>query len=175
MQNIFYKKWFWGLWEYCGYLVIEILYETTWKWTMYFKYINLWAFDVGLPLCYNIGDYLIFVTMSVWRVITPSLWWWTRLEPFTLHGSSKSLGVWVRPLPIGPKDHMQKGCCMTRHSLPFTRGIVNPWVCRWGYVEPIDHMQKMYYMAHYPILPMGGECNNHNIPHGLSISLITCL
>ena len=29
----------------------------------------------------------------------------------------KSLSVWVRPLPIGPKDHMQKGYCATRHSL----------------------------------------------------------
>ena len=67
MQNIYDKKWFWGLWEYCGYLVIEILYETTWKWTMYFKYINLWVFDVVLPLCYDIGDYSVFVMMSVWR------------------------------------------------------------------------------------------------------------
>ena len=23
---------------------------------------NLWAFDVGLPLCYDVGDYLFFVT-----------------------------------------------------------------------------------------------------------------
>ena len=84
MQNIYDKKWFWGLWEYCGYLVIEILYETTWKWTMYFKYINLWVFDVVLPFCHDIGDYPVFVMMSMWRpylcddyicVTTPSVWW----------------------------------------------------------------------------------------------------
>ena len=68
MQNIYDKKWFWGLWEYYGCLVIEIFYETTWKWTVYFKYINLWAFDVVLPLCHDIGDCHICVTIaSVWR------------------------------------------------------------------------------------------------------------
>ena len=25
---------------------------------------NLWAFDVGLPLCYDVGDYPVFVTTS---------------------------------------------------------------------------------------------------------------
>ena len=58
--------------------IIEISYETTWKWTVYFKYINLWAFDVVLPLCHDIGDYPVFVTTTfVWRpvyVTTPSMW-----------------------------------------------------------------------------------------------------
>ena len=79
MQNIYDKKWFCELWEYCGYLVIEIFYEITWKWTMYFKYISLWAFDVVLPLCHDIGDYPVCVTtMFVWRLVcvtTPSVWW----------------------------------------------------------------------------------------------------
>ena len=34
-----------------------------------------------------------------------------------MHDASKSLSVWVRLLPIGPKDHMQKGNCVMRHSL----------------------------------------------------------
>ena len=34
-----------------------------------------------------------------------------------MHDTGKSLSVWVKPLPIGPKDHMQKGYCATRHSL----------------------------------------------------------
>ena len=124
MQNIFDKK-FWGLWEHCEYLVIEISYETTWKWTMYLNTFNLWAFDVNFPLCYDVGDYLVFVTTSLWRVITPSLWHMltpsscrqVRLEAPTLHDTGKSLSVWVRPLFIGPKDHMQKGYCTTCHSL----------------------------------------------------------
>ena len=29
----------------------------------------------------------------------------------------KSLIVWVRLPPIRPKDHMQKGYCVTRHSM----------------------------------------------------------
>ena len=69
MQNTYDKKWFWGPWEYYVYLVIEIFYETTWKWTIYFKYINLWAFDVDLSLCHDIGDYPVCVTTSfVWRL-----------------------------------------------------------------------------------------------------------
>ena len=40
-----------------------------------------------------------------------------RLETNTLHDTGKSLSVWVRPLSIGPKDHMQKGYYATRHSL----------------------------------------------------------
>ena len=43
----------------------------------------------------------------------------------------KSLSVWVRPLPIWPKDHMQKGYCATRHSLLPMRGrgkLLSVWV-----------------------------------------------
>ena len=82
-----------------------------------FEYINLWAFDVGLPLCYDVGDYPVLVTTSLWHVITPSSWWQTKLEAPTLHDMGKSLSMWVRLLPIWPKDHMQKGYCVTRHSL----------------------------------------------------------
>ena len=59
--------------------IIEIFYETTWKWTMYFKYINVWAFDVVLPLCHDIGDYPLFVrTTFVWWPVfvrTTFVWW----------------------------------------------------------------------------------------------------
>ena len=34
-----------------------------------------------------------------------------------MYDTGKSLSVWVRPLPRGPKDHMQKGYYATRHSL----------------------------------------------------------
>ena len=34
-----------------------------------------------------------------------------------MYDTSKSMSVWVRPLLIGPKDHMQKGYCATCHSL----------------------------------------------------------
>ena len=34
-----------------------------------------------------------------------------------MYDTGKSLRVWVRLLPIGPKDHMQKGYCVTCHSL----------------------------------------------------------
>ena len=92
---------------------------------MYLNTFNLCAFDADLPLCYDVGDYPVFMTTSLWRVITPSLWhvitpssWWqAKLEAPTLHDMGKSLSVWVRLLPIGPKDHMQKGYCVTRHSL----------------------------------------------------------
>ena len=50
-------------------------------------------------------------------VITLSWWQQTKLETHTLHDTGKSLSVWVRPLPIWPKDHMQKGYYVTRHSL----------------------------------------------------------
>ena len=101
---------------------------------------NLWAFDLVLPLCYYTGDYPIFVTASVWRVNTPSLWrviilsfwWWTKLEHLSLHDAGKSLSVWVRPLPIRPKDHMKKGYGVTHHSLLPMGKEVNPWVCGWG-------------------------------------------
>ena len=57
------------------------------------------------------------ITLSMCRVITPSLWQQVRLEAYTLYDMGKSLRVWVRLLPIGPKDHMQKGYCVTCHSL----------------------------------------------------------
>ena len=57
------------------------------------------------------------ITLSMWRVITLSLWWQARLEAYTLYDTGKSLRVWVRLLSIGPKDHMQKGYYVTRHSL----------------------------------------------------------
>ena len=50
-------------------------------------------------------------------VIIPSWWQQAKLETHTLHDTGKSLSVWVRLLPIGPKDLMQKGYCATRHSL----------------------------------------------------------
>ena len=34
-----------------------------------------------------------------------------------MHDMGKSLSVWVRLPPIRPKDHMQKGYYVTRHSL----------------------------------------------------------
>ena len=75
---------------------------------------NLWAFDVDLPLYYDIGDfpvfvtcdYSVFVTMSLWCVINPSLCRQARSEAPTLHDTGKSLSVWVRLLPIKPKDQM---------------------------------------------------------------------
>ena len=57
------------------------------------------------------------ITLSMWRVVTPSLWRQARLEAYTLYDTGKSLRVWVRLLPIGPKDHMQKEYCVTHHSL----------------------------------------------------------
>ena len=92
---------------------------------MYLNTFNLWAFDVGLPLCYDVGDYPVFVT-SLWRVSTLSLWQLVRLEPFTLHDTGKSLSVQMRLLPIQSKDHMQNGYCVTHHSLLPMRG-------RWGW------------------------------------------
>ena len=48
-----------------------------------------------------------------------------------MHDTGKSLSVWVRLLPIEPKNHMQKGYCMTRHSLlPMGRKVksLSVWV-----------------------------------------------
>ena len=50
-------------------------------------------------------------------VITLSWRQKVRLETHTLYDMGKSFSVWVRSLPIGPKDHMQKGYYATRHSL----------------------------------------------------------
>ena len=57
------------------------------------------------------------ITPSLWHVITPSLWQRVRLKAPTLHDTGKSLSVWVRLLPIGLKDHMQRGYYVTHHSL----------------------------------------------------------
>ena len=75
------------------------------------------SFWCDFTFYHNIGDYLVFVTTLVWCQMTPSLWWQVKIEPLTLHDAGKSLNVWVRLLPIGPKDHMQKGYCMARSSL----------------------------------------------------------
>ena len=105
---------------------------------MYLNTFNLWGLDVGLPLCYDVGDYPVFV-MSLWCVITPSSWRLitpsscrqARLEALALHDTSKSLSVWVRLLPIGSKNHMQKGYYMTHHSLLLMGGrgkSLSAWV-----------------------------------------------
>ena len=60
---------------------------------------------------------MLVITSSLWRVITLSLWRRVRLEALTLHDTGKSLSVWVMLQPIKLKDHMQKGYCVTRHSL----------------------------------------------------------
>ena len=41
----------------------------------------------------------------------------SQVRAFHFAYTSKSLSVWVRPLPIGPKNHMQKGYYVTRHSM----------------------------------------------------------
>ena len=89
MQNIYDTKRFWGLWEYCEYLVIEIFYETTWKWIVYFKYINLWAFDVVLPLCHDIGDYPVYVTT---RLCDDPICVSTRLCDYLVYVSTRLCG-----------------------------------------------------------------------------------
>ena len=96
---------------------------------MYLNTFNLWAFDVGLPLCYDVGDYPVFVTCdypffmmtSFWCVITPSSWRQAKLEAPTLHDIGQFLSVWVRLLPIRPKDHMQKGYRVMCHSMLLMR------------------------------------------------------
>ena len=67
-------------------------------------------------------------------VITLSWRQEARLETHTLYDTGKSLSVWVKPLPIRPKDHMQKGYYATHHSLLPMRGRggggeVNPLLC----------------------------------------------
>ena len=71
-------------------------------------------------------ELLMWGPCAMMLVIT--LFWWqqAKLETHTLHDTSKSLSVWVRPLPLGLKDHMQKGYCATWGEK------VNPWVCRWA-------------------------------------------
>ena len=60
---------------------------------------------------------MLVITSSLWCVITLSLWWRVKLEGPTLHDMGKSLSVWVRLLPIGPKVHTQKGYCLMHHPL----------------------------------------------------------
>ena len=97
--------------------LLKYLLKLLWSKLYILNTFTLWAFDVGLPLCYDVDDYPVFVTMSLCRVITPSSWRQARLEAPTLHDMGKSLSVWVRLPPIRPKDHMQKGYCVTRHSM----------------------------------------------------------
>ena len=49
-------------------------------------------------------DYLVYVMTS-------------QVRAFHFAYTSKSLSVWVWPLPIGPKNHMQKGYYITCHFL----------------------------------------------------------
>ena len=60
---------------------------------------------------------MLVITSSLWHVITLSLWQQVKLKAPTLHDTGKSLSVWVRLLPIGLKDHMQRGYYVTHHSL----------------------------------------------------------
>ena len=84
---------------------------------------------------WNCGLLIWLYPCAMMLVITLSWRQEVRLETHTLYDTGKSLSVWVRPLPIGPKDHMQKGYCATRHSLlPILGGggRGNLWVCGWG-------------------------------------------
>ena len=65
---------------------------------------NLWVFYMGLPLCYDVGDYPVFVTYDYPVFVTTSLWC------VITHLCDNESG-WRLPL------------CMIR---------VNPWVCGWG-------------------------------------------
>ena len=68
----------------------------------------------------------------------------------------KSLSVWVRLPPIRPKDHMQKGYCVTRHSmLPMGgRGkSLSVWMRLDRAKKP--HAKEVLHDA-LSLLPMGG-------------------
>ena len=60
---------------------------------------------------------MLVITPSLWHVITPNSWRHATLEAPTLHDTGKSIRVWVRLLPIMSTNHMQKGYCVTHHSL----------------------------------------------------------
>ena len=110
------------------------------------------SFWCDFTLYRNIGDYLVFVTTLVWCQITSSLWWQVKIEPLTLHDAGKSLNVWVRLLPIGPKDHMQKGYCMARSSLLPTWGrskTLRVWM-RLGRANR-THAKELLYDAFSPV------------------------
>ena len=76
--------------------LLKYLLKLLWSKLYILDTFNLWVFDVGLPLCYDVGDYPVFMTMSLWRVIIPSSWRQARLESPTLHDTGKSLSVWVK-------------------------------------------------------------------------------
>ena len=110
------------------------------------------SFWCDFTLYHNIGDYLVFVTTLVWCQITSSLWWQVKIEPLTLHDAGKSLNVWVRLLPIGPKDHMQKGYCTARSSLLPTGGrskTLRVWM-RLGRANR-THAKELLYDAFSPV------------------------
>ena len=84
-----------------------------------FNFVSFWCgFALALwcwwlPHVFVMCDYPVFVTCDY----TPSSWRQAKLEAPTLYDTRNSLSVWVRMLPIGPKDHIQKEYCVTRHSL----------------------------------------------------------
>ena len=115
---------------------------------------NLWAFDVSLPLCYDVGDYLVFMTMSLWHVINP-LSLWRRLCDMWLSYLRDDKPGWKLPLcmkranprvcgscyPLGQKTICKRGTVW--HVIPCCPWgeKVNPWGCGWGQAGPRDHMQ----------------------------------
>ena len=48
----------------CEYLECWRWYQITWKWTMYFYYVNLWANFVILPLCRDNCDYTVITQLD---------------------------------------------------------------------------------------------------------------
>ena len=137
--------WMFGYWNILwNYLEVNYIF---------WIHLTLWAFDVGLPLCYDVGDYPV----SLWCVITPSSWRQAKLEALALHDTGKSLSVWVRLLPIGLKDHMQKGYCVMRHSLLLIGGrgkSLSVWV-RLGRAKR-PHAKEVLHGALSPT-PHGGD------------------
>ena len=105
-------------------------------------------------------------------VIIPSLWcvitclcdmWLPHLRDDKSGWRLPLCMTWVNPWVCG------WGCCPYGQETTCKRGTVwcvipccpwgeevNPWVCGWGQARPRDHMQKRYYMAHYPLLPIRG-------------------
>ena len=71
-----------------------------------------WTCELLMSLC----------PCAMMLVITLSWWQQARLETHTLHDTGKFLSVWVRPLLIRLKDHMQKEYYATCHSLLPIRG-----------------------------------------------------
>ena len=82
-------------------LNVERSYQTTWKWTMYYYYINLWAIFVVLPLCRDNCDYTVITS---WMLSTcgpneaPSrnkVVWSFTCEPNETPGRSLVTWLWV--------------------------------------------------------------------------------